>query len=48
VSDEADHGHGQAAPLEAPTGSHRVRGPTAFVLGVMLLIAITVIVRTCA
>ncbi len=36
-----------AAPLEAPTGRFAVRGPTAFVLGLMLAVALASILRTC-
>jgi hypothetical protein len=37
---------GQRFGLERPTGSRGVRGPTAFVLGAMSLIAIAAMVRT--
>ena len=33
--------------LEAPTGRRRVRGPTLFVLGLVIAVAGAAIVRTC-
>lgn len=38
----ADHG------LERPTGRRGVRGPTWFVLGLTIAVALAAIVRTCA
>lgn len=35
-----------AAPLESPTGSRAVRGPTAFVLGLVIALATASIVRS--
>lgn len=34
--------------LEPPTGKRAVRGPTWFVLGAMIVVALAAIVRTCA
>ena len=34
--------------LEPPTGKRAVRGPTWFVLGVMIAVAVFAVVRTCA
>jgi hypothetical protein len=34
--------------LEPPTGRRAVRGPTWFVLGIAILVAIAAIIRTCA
>lgn len=33
--------------LEPPTGTRRVRGPTLFVLGVLMAVALAAIARTC-
>jgi len=37
-----------AAPLESPTGSRAVRGPTAFILGLVIALASASIVRSLA
>jgi|GEM_PF-3943971 len=33
--------------IEPPTGTRRVRGPTLFVLGLVIVVAGAAIVRTC-
>ncbi len=38
---------GEVQGLEAPTGTRRVRGPTLFVLGLVIAVAGAAIVRTC-
>jgi len=38
----------EPAGLEPPTGRRAVRGPTAFVLGMMMLVALVTLVRVCA
>ena len=35
-----------AEPLESPTGSRAVRGPTAFVIGLVIALATAAIVRS--
>jgi len=35
------------AGLEPPTGQRRVRGPTLFVLGLVMATALAAILRTC-
>ncbi len=35
------------ASLEPPTGKRAVRGPTLFVLGLVIAVALAAIVRTC-
>ncbi|MFO0749663.1 MAG: hypothetical protein U1F43_28930 [Myxococcota bacterium] len=44
---DADRADADARALEQPTGSRAIRGPTAFVLGLMLLTAVGAIVRSC-
>lgn len=39
---------GEPLSLEPPTGRKGVRGPTLFVLGALMAVALAAIVRTCA
>jgi hypothetical protein len=38
---------GPSTGLEPPTGRRRVRGPTLFVLGLLMAVAVAAIARTC-